>query len=189
MPGRQDSGETGELYGILEAMRRARGWMLHLSPNQQRVYSTMMLFCSVQGVMTPTASQIADLANLKKTTVRTRLYEIRKIGALVEVGSRPWLDDEGVAHGHRIPRYSIPLSPSEVKVGDPHYHPEGVPPSPRKRATVTSGSDTLNLERLKGSSEHKTGGRSAQQDPATCRHTKGMTGDGDCLQCGAEGVA
>jgi ferredoxin len=156
-----------DLYGVLECLRRARTWMPLLSVGQQRVYTAMLLFCSLDGVMSPTAPQLAELTGLKDTTIRTRLYELRQKGALVQVGRRPRVDDAGIAHGASIPKYSIPLSPLEVKVDESHYHPEGVPPSPQKRPTLTSGSDTLKVEKLK---------------PSDCRHLA-MDEDGYCTAC------
>ena len=176
-----------DLYGSFEAMRRARGWMPHLeTPGQRAVYGAMLMFCSLDGRMSPSGPQIAHLTGLKETTVRNKLMELRNLGALVPVGVRSTLNADGIAKGGRIVRYSIPLSPD----GDTGEFPLSLDPVPlslKRGPTVTPESDTLKNELLKGSNEHKTGGRADPADPRTCPHpSKQRTDDDWCVRCHSE---
>ena len=178
---------ASDLYGAFETMRRARGWMPHLeTPGQRAVYGAMLMFCSLDGRMSPSGPQIAHLTGLKETTVRNKLMELRNLGALVPVGHRPVLDADGIAKGGRIVRYSIPLSPD----GDTGEFPlslDPVPLSPKRGPTVTPESDTLNNELLKRSKEHQTDPSPDRLNPDKCPHIA-ITDEGDCAACGLEAI-
>ena len=179
---------ASDLYGAFEAMRRARGWMPYLeTPGQRAVYGAMLMFCSLDGRMSPSGPQLAYLTGLKETTVRNKLMELRNLGALVPVGVRSTLNADGIAKGGCIVRYSIPLSP-DGDTGEFPLSSEPVPPSPKRGPTVTPESDTLNSELLKGSKEHKTNPSPSKLNPDTCPH-RAVTDDGDCAACGLEAIA
>lgn len=176
-----------DLYGAFEAMRRARGWMPYLdTPGQRAVYGAMLMFCSIDGRMSPSGPQIAHLTGLKETTVRNKLMELRNLGALVPVGVRSTLNADGIAKGGRIVRYSIPLSP-DSDTGEFPLSLDPVPLSLKRGSTVTPESDTLNNELLKGSNEHKTTPSPPKLSPDMCPH-KAVTDEGDCAACGLEAI-
>ena len=98
-----------ELYGYAEAERRARTWMPLLKTVGQRVvYGAMLMFCGIDGRLSPSSTQLAKNAGYHPTSVRRIRKGLEDIGCLVRVGSVPLLNAQGVAHGSKIIVYSIP---------------------------------------------------------------------------------
>ena len=154
MPGRKDSDDgrqKSELYGVIEAQRRYRGWMPFLRTLGQRaVFGCLLGFMSLDGNCTPTAPQIASECELHVQAVRKILRQLEEeVGCVMRMGSRANLSSDGVARGSRIPIRTFPPAPTDSG-GDSQLSREPIPPAPKAAPTRASGNSPLKVEELKG---------------------------------------
>lgn len=158
-----------ETYGIIEAQRRFREWMPHLSNEGERtVYGALLSYFGMDGKATPTAAQLASLTDYQSRSVRRILQRLEKAGALMRVGSRPVADSHGLARGGSIPIWTIPSRTLEGPGGDSQQDPNPIPAGPKRTSSRTELGHPLIVEKLK---------------PSDCRHLP-IDEEGYCTACG-----
>ncbi len=171
-----------ETYGLLEILRRARGWMPKLRTSGQRcVFGALIMFSDHRnGIFTPTYGQIADLTGYHESSVRRITKQIEAIGAIVRVGDRPVATAEGIARGGKVPLRSVPPAPPNARVDQTQRRNFDTPPAPRMSSTRSFGGTPLKVEELSESIFSSN----SKLDPAECDH-RPVDEDGYCTKCGS----
>ena len=123
---------SDSLYGIVEANRRARGWFPELMTIGQRaVYGILLSFCGLDGQITPTYQQLAQLADMHQSSARRIVKQLETLEAIVRIGDRPVLTSGGIAKGGRIIIWSIPPAPSEAHLANSQARSRAIPSAPK----------------------------------------------------------
>ena len=146
-----------ETYGLLEAARRARGWMPRLKHDGQAiVLAAIVFYTDKAGVSDPSGWQ-AGMGRRSEISARRIFGELEDLGVIQQMGTRPTFNKSGRPKGGRVRMWSVcPTDHLDDQVGVVSQPiTDNVPTDHETAPNRSPGRSPLNTESLNSDAYEK----------------------------------